>query len=92
MPRSDLVLDTLKAYVAAHGDADVPYTFTVPADDEAYPKETRGLAFGRLLSRVRSENSHQSHREQFEALGFSYDILKGSARRAARGKKAAAKK
>ncbi|KAF0689936.1 Aste57867_18651 [Aphanomyces stellatus] len=70
----------LRAYKHVFGDLLVAYSFTVPSDDAAWPKETWGLKLGHAVHNIR-QNGHDMSAErhaQLQDLGFVWDHLESS--------------
>ena len=58
--RFEIVLTALKAYVAKHGDTQVPFPFVVP-DGDGWAVGARGLRLGAQVSALRSKPSFHAH-------------------------------
>ncbi|KDO20929.1 hypothetical protein SPRG_14020 [Saprolegnia parasitica CBS 223.65] len=68
----------LAVYKELHGHVVVPYRYSVPKDDERWPRETWALPLGNVVHKLRQ--SHASlpadRRDALEALGFAFSGLK----------------
>jgi len=68
----ELIKQSLIVYKERYGDLLVPKRFIIPIDDEAYPIKMRGKLLGRMVSKIRNNNTHKNHKEELIALGFDY--------------------
>jgi hypothetical protein len=68
----DNVKLALDIYKRLYGDLLVPSKFMVPEDDSAWPNEIWGMRLGESVSRIRSDNAYEDHREELVAMGFDY--------------------
>ena len=55
------------------GNMLVSALFTIPADDDSWPKCTRGMNLGAVVHKIRADNRYIGHRSQLESIGFEYN-------------------
>jgi len=78
-PEWNLILESLIVYRSIYGDLLVKTDFTVPYDDDNWPKSCWGIALGTAVNKIRTRGDHlRDHhswerREQLDSIGFVWD-------------------
>ena len=74
--RFDIVLSALKAYLAKHGDTQVPFPFVVPDGDAEWPEQAWGVKLGARVRAIRTQGTfvknNPERRKLLDDLGFEW--------------------
>ena len=74
--RFEIVLTALKAYVAKHGDTQVPFPFVVPDGDAEWPEQAWGVKLGARVRAIRTQGTfvknNPERRKLLDDLGFEW--------------------
>ncbi|MGK3750129.1 MAG: hypothetical protein ACI8RD_002428 [Bacillariaceae sp.] len=81
-PEWNLILESLIVYKALNGNVLVPSNFTIPHDDNRWPKACWGISLGNSVYKIRNRGDHLSgnnpnafsRRNQLDAIGFVWDV------------------
>jgi hypothetical protein len=80
-PEWNLILESLIVYRGMYGNLLVPSNFTVPFNDDSWPKPCWGIALGSVVFKIRNRNDHLrdfntawKRREQLDRIGFVWDV------------------
>ena len=67
-----LAKTALLRYMEIHGTMQVPLAFVVPALDDLWPTETRGMKLGEIARKIRCQQKHRKHMAELESIGFEF--------------------
>lgn len=67
------IMESLRVYRAKHQVGYVSRNFTIPANDEDYPKSMHGAALGCIYADIVYRGAHKAHHAQITALGFDIE-------------------
>ena len=72
----ELVKLTLMRFHELNGDFLVPNTFIIPYNSILWPRESWELKLGLIVKRMRNGKEFNDRREDFQNIGFNYEVIK----------------
>ena len=71
----ELVKLALLRFHELHGDFLVPSKYIIPYNSVLWPRETWELKLGLFVKRIRSGKEFNDKREEFQKIGFDYEVI-----------------
>ena len=73
--RFDIVLSALKAYLAKHGDTQVPFPFVVPDGDAEWPEQAWGVKLGARVRAIRTQGTFVKNNPERRKLLEGWQVM-----------------
>ena len=67
------LLNILVLYKEVHGDICIPVNYVIPSKSP-WPRSLYGWKLGHRISHIRNRGDFSDYREEFDSLGFQWDV------------------